>query len=286
MTDNFIFGGRPGSDVRLPITAQGVVFGCSTASRVRFKGAAGILSLGRSYYSFPRQLKWTRVRFSYCLPFSLAHQTVTLVMSGKVPLSPFTPIVDNPNPAFCYLYFVSLITISFSGVPLPLPPFTFNMDPETGTGDVLFSTIEPITSLPPLAYTQIRDAVYLAITHYSVHLIPAPPFNMRLDSCYVPVSNDIPSSALFNGLSPIIFQFAGAGGADLEVPYRNLLVPVACDPFSEQQARSDRCLCLLVRPSAVPLTILGNHLQMGTRFFFDLKDNRVFFGPETCYEDA
>ncbi|MCO5576919.1 hypothetical protein L7F22_030740 [Adiantum nelumboides] len=287
MTDNFFFGGRPGSNLRLPITVQGVVFGCSTASRVRFKGAAGILSLGRGYFSLPRQLRRSRVIFSYCLPFSLAHQTATLSIGGRVPLSsPFTPIVDNPNPAFRHLYFVSLVTISFGGIPLPLPPFTFDMDPETGNGGVIFSTIEPITSLPPLAYTMFRDAIYLAITHRSAHLTPAPPFNMRLDSCYVPVSSEIPTSALFDGLPPISFQFAEPDGADLKIPYRNLLVPVVRDPFSLQPSESDRRLCLLVRPSVVPLTILGNHLQMGTRFYFDLKDNRVFIGPETCDEDA
>ncbi|MCO5561989.1 hypothetical protein L7F22_015615 [Adiantum nelumboides] len=281
MVDNFFFGGRLGSR---DAAVHRVFFGCSTASRVRFKGAAGILSMGRGRFSFPSQLKRSRVSFSYCLPVSLTHPAATLTIGGHLPRTFFTPLVNNPNPALRHLYYVSLFTISFGGTPLPLPPFTFDIDPETGTGGVIFSTIEPITYLPPLAYTQFRDAVFLAITQNSVHLTPAPPFNLRLDSCYIPVSSDIPTAALFNGLPPITFHFVGRL-ADLKVPYMNLLAPVARDPFSGQRAESDPRLCLLVRPSEIPLTILGNHLQMGTRFFFDLKDNRVFLAAENCSDD-
>ncbi|MCO5559711.1 hypothetical protein L7F22_013312 [Adiantum nelumboides] len=281
---------------------RSVLFGCSTSNRVPFTGPAGVLALGLNHpYAFQNQLQASLNlpdnTFSYCLSYEKSSSFGLLTFGGPVPVGTiFTPLVTNPNPNLRHVYYVTLLGISMGDFLLPIPPYTFDINPDTGMGGVVLATAEAETSLPEVAYIALEQAVVAALIH-----IPEGRRKLELaksagvaefDLCFRPIYGSrqrivrfYQISRLFEGIPPIVFHFAG--GASLEIPWRNIVVPLNRNLEKEDVAHSserERRLCMLVTRFEAPFlpTILGNHLQIGTRVTIDTQNQVVGFTPRHC----
>ncbi|MCO5600736.1 hypothetical protein L7F22_054851 [Adiantum nelumboides] len=259
-----------------------MAFGCSTGSTGGFVGAAGVLGLGTGALSLPSQLQKSghSSTFSYCLPpmFSSSNSTLTFA----APISPdtvFTPLVRNPNFALQNHYYIALKGISVGGVRLPIPSFLFQMNRRTGTGGTMVDSGTTITSLPPLAYTTLRNALRKAISANATHLRTADPLENMFDTCYLPKHPTAADSRdnILNGIPSVVLHFAR--GADLELPPANVFAPI------NNPGGLDKRLCLSMAPAAQNITIIGNIQQQGIRFTFDTQNGRLGFSTtQTCYK--
>ncbi|MCO5584433.1 hypothetical protein L7F22_038360 [Adiantum nelumboides] len=283
--------------------SQPVLFGCSTSNRVPFTGPAGVLALGLNYpYALQNQIS-ARLNlpdntFSYCLCYEDSSPLGLLTFGGPVPVGTiFTPLVTNPNPNLRHVYYVTLLGISVGDLLLPIPQYTFDINPDTGMGGVVLATAEAETSLPEVAYLALEQAVMAALIHIpegeqKLEVAKLKGVPDQYDLCFRPkygsrqrIVTFYQISRLFQGIPPIVFHFAG--GASLEIPWRNIVVPLNRDLEKENVANSrqrERRLCMLVTRFEAPFlpTILGNHMQIGTRVTIDTQNRVVGFTPRYC----
>ncbi|MCO5559713.1 hypothetical protein L7F22_013314 [Adiantum nelumboides] len=298
VADDFVLTGHDPDSVYI---GHNVMFGCSTVNRVPFTGPAGVLALGLNYphalqNQLPARLNLPDNTFSYCLSYDKYHAQGLLTFGGPIPEGTiFTPLVTNPNPIMQHIYYVTLLGISFGRDLLPIPQYIFDINRDTGTGGVMFNTVQALTMLPGVAYDIFRDNVLDAIVYSS-----RPEDEQMLeeadttgfDLCFQPKRGThngmryfYQIARLFENLPPIVFHFAG--GASLEIPWMNILVPVNRDlarQYVGHTTQRERRVCMLVTrsPASWLPTILGNHLQIGTRVTIDTQNQRVGFTPRHC----
>ncbi|MCO5602416.1 hypothetical protein L7F22_056547 [Adiantum nelumboides] len=263
---------------------SGMAFGCSHTSRVRFDIAAGVLGLGGRPLSFPSQLrsKGYASRFSYCLPRRLASPNSLLTFGAPIaPDTVFTPLVDNPSrlPLYQTYYYVNLVGISVGGPRLTgVPPEIFQIDPDTGEGGTFIDSGSTLTTLPSIAYQELRDAFRDAVAANAPQLIfDGNPILASYDTCYT-LAGGLPHKhymteptpdIVYHGVPSVVFHFAR--GADLVPPPKNYLAPMT------RHGSNTNLICLLFARSPDAATTLGNVLQQGFRFTFDIENGQLGF---------
>ena len=243
------------SSERLTLTAasvfQGFVFVCGYRNQGLFRGAAGLVGLGRSAYSLVSQTssKLGKV-FAYCLP-NQAYAVGRLTFGPNTASGVFyTPLLTNPqSPSF---YYIDLIGISVGATRLPVSAGVFR-----AAGTVIDSGAV-ITRLPPTAYAALRTAFRSALSRFR-------PFqDSLLDTCY---------------------DFTGAG--TVQIPYitfhfTGLDVTYGVPGIVYYIGSNRYCLAFAGNSRATDIGILGNVQQRTFNVVYDLGAGKIGFGGGGC----
>ncbi|KAK7349421.1 hypothetical protein VNO77_06777 [Canavalia gladiata] len=239
---------------------ESVALGCGHDNEGLFRGAAGLLGLGRGGLSFPSQTgNRFNQKFSYCLVDRTASAKPSSVVFGDSAVSRtarFTPLIKNPK--LDTFYYVELIGISVGGSPVRgISASLFRLDP-TGDGGVIIDSGTSVTRLTRPAYVALRNAFRVGASH----LKRAPDFSL-FDTCF-----DL--SGLDQVKVPtVVLHFRGV---DVSLPASNYLIPVD----------SSGSFCFAFAGTMSELSIIGNIQQQGFRVVYDLAGSRVGFVPRGC----
>ncbi|KAI0493373.1 hypothetical protein KFK09_023489 [Dendrobium nobile] len=236
-----------------------VAIGCGRQNGGLFVGAAGLLGLGWGPLSFVSQLGGLAGgSFAYCLPSSgseageMVFGRSEAVQVGAV----WVPLLRNPRaPSF---YYVGLTGLGVGGARLTaVGEDEFELT-EKGGGGTVVDTGTAVTRLPAAAYQALREGFNAASR------LPAAAGVSIFDTCY--------ALGGYGSVRVPTVSFYFAGGTELTLPARNLLIPV--------DGAGTFCLAFAASPS--DLTILGNIQQQGIRITVDSANGFLGFGPNTC----
>lgn len=247
---------------------ENVMFGCGHWNRGLFRGAAGLLGLGRGPLSFSSQLQSLYGHsFSYCL---VDRNSDTSVSSKLIfgedkdllnhPELNFTSLVagkENPVDTF---YYVQIKSIMVGGQVLNIPGETWNFSTDGGGGTIIDSgTTLSYFSEP--ANQVIKEAFRKQVKQYQEVKLEGFP----LDLCYN-VSGiekmDLPD-----------FSIQFADGAVWNFPVENYFIEI--DP------QEVVCLAILGTPKSA-LSIIGNYQQQNFHILYDTKKSRLGYAPMNC----
>uniref|UniRef100_A0A1D1YPN5 Aspartic proteinase nepenthesin-1 n=1 Tax=Anthurium amnicola TaxID=1678845 RepID=A0A1D1YPN5_9ARAE len=247
---------------------ENVIFGCGHWNRGLFRGAAGLLGLGRGPLSFSSQLRslYGGV-FSYCLVDRNSDLSVTSkLIFGQDPAvmaSPdlnFTSLVTGKeNPADTF-YYVQVKGVMVGGELLDIPPETWELSPHDGLGGTIVDSGTTLSYFSGPAYPAIRDAVLRKVKGYPL----AEGFPV-LSPCYNVTGVD---KVELPGLA-VLF----ADGAVWGFPPENC--------FIRLEPEEVVCLAVLGTPPSA-ISILGNYQQQNFHVVYDAGRSRLGFAPATC----
>ena len=227
------------------------IFGCGEQNSGLFKGAAGLLGLGRSTYSLNSQLAKTYGNvFSYCLP-STSSATGYLNLGNPVKTPGYTAMLTNSKAPS--LYFIDLVGITVGGTKLAITPATFQ-----APGTIIDSGTV-ITRLPPAAYSALRTAFKAAMTNY-----PLTQGYSILDTCY--------NFSNFSTVTyPIIkLQYTGY---DYTVPGTGVFYVISS---------AQVCLAFAGNSASTDIGIIGNVQQATAEVTYDNVLKRIGFAAGGC----
>ncbi|GKU87426.1 hypothetical protein SLEP1_g1823 [Rubroshorea leprosula] len=243
---------------RLTLTSADIfdnfLFGCGENNQGLFRGAAGLLGLGRNELSLPSQIaqKYNKV-FSYCLPSS-ARSTGYLSFgnSGFSNSVKFTPLVTlSGGPSF---YGLGITEISVDGKRLSISSSVF-----TTAGTIIDSGTD-ITRLPPTAYSALRTAFRQGMSKY-----PMGKQIQILDTCY-----DLSS---YNSVSIPNISISFSGGVEVEIAPAGILYVIS---------PSQVCLAFAGNNDDSEVGILGNVQQRTLQVVYDGANGRLGFAADGC----
>lgn len=247
---------------------ENVMFGCGHWNRGLFRGAAGLLGLGRGPLSFSSQLQSLYGHsFSYCL---VDRNSDTSVSSKLIfgedkdllnhPELNFTSLVagkENPVDTF---YYVQIKSIMVGGQVLNIPGETWNFSTDGGGGTIIDSGTTLSYFAEP-ANQVIKEAFRKQVKQYQEVKVEGFP----LDLCYN-VSGiekmDLPD-----------FSIQFADGAVWNFPVENYFIEI--DP------QEVVCLAILGTPKSA-LSIIGNYQQQNFHILYDTKKSRLGYAPMNC----
>ncbi|KAI6676975.1 hypothetical protein NL676_037771 [Syzygium grande] len=154
------------------------IFGCGQHNSNGFRPAAGILGLGQGGRTLISQTasEFSQI-FCYCIP-SRESSNGYLLFGGEAlshcQTDSYTPIIsDKNNPSF---YFVNLVGIAFGK-----QNFSFSSQSQQSPPPrTIIDSGTPITRLPPLIYSAIREEFRKYMSNYPV----TRPWSKLLDTCY------------------------------------------------------------------------------------------------------
>ncbi|KAB1204779.1 Protein ASPARTIC PROTEASE IN GUARD CELL 1 [Morella rubra] len=243
---------------RLTITTEDVLdsflFGCGQDNEGLFKGAAGLLGLGRNQISIVKQAAQKYGQFfSYCLPSTSSSTGHLTFGNGGVSSSvKFTALQTlSQRQSF---YGLDLIGLSVGGHQLSIPTSTFSTGTIIDSGTV-------ITRLPPTAYSALRKAFREAMRGYPM----TSSSSSLLDTCYDLSKNRTVKVPL------VSFLFGGGLRVDLE-PVGVLYV----------LRLSEVCLAFAGNSDASSIGVIGNTQQRTLEVVYDVAGGRIGFGPGGC----
>ncbi|XP_057447915.1 aspartyl protease family protein 2 [Lotus japonicus] len=257
------FNTSSGKEVKL----KNLNFGCGfrisgpSVTGASFNGAQGVMGLGRGPISFISQLgRRFGNSFSYCLldytisPPPKSYLTIGDVVSQKLS---YTPLLNNPlSPTF---YYIAIEDVTVDGVKLPITASVWEID-DQGNGGTVVDSGTTLTFLAEPAYRQI-----LAAFRRRVRLPAVEDPSLAFDLC-VNVS----------GVARVKFpklRIGLAGKSVLSPPARNYFIEVA-----------DRVKCLAIQPAkpGSGFSVIGNLMQQGYLFQFEVDRSRVGFSRRGC----
>ncbi|MCO5599655.1 hypothetical protein L7F22_053760 [Adiantum nelumboides] len=248
-----------------------LIFGCSNRTTGILSESAGILGLGRGFFSFPSQLQRAGFQpidtiLSYCLPAMYSTDSSTLTFGAPVPPETvFTPLIQNTI-QLRHMYFVQLTGISVDGTQLAgLPPYLFDIDPDTGEGGTQLDSGAFLTYLPDIAYKKLFKTVKDVIAANAPNLRPAHPAGR----CFI---RRAPDANIYDGVPTVSFHFAD--DAELEVPPEHLLLP--------NSDVLDKLVCLTFERASDKELLIGSVHQQHTRITIDTDGERLGFTPNAC----
>ena len=251
--------------------AEGVVFGCGHWNRGLFRGAAGLLGLGRGPLSFSSQLRPLNGGvFSYCLvdrnsDLSVSSKLVfgednSLAARPDLNFTAFAAGKEDPTDTF---YYVGVKAVKVGGRFVEIPEGTWELGPDGGGGTIVDSGATLSYFTEP-AYRAIREE-----------------FVAQVEKKGYPVVEGVPV------LSPC-FNMSGAGktrlpefgivfedGAEWNFPQENYFILL--------EEGDVACLAVLGTPSS-SFSILGNYLQQNFHVIYDTSRSRLGFAPARCAE--
>ncbi|XP_058202140.1 aspartyl protease family protein At5g10770-like [Rhododendron vialii] len=234
----------------------GFAFGCGLNNTGLFRGAAGLLGLGRGPPSLVAQTasKYGNY-FSYCLP-TLSSSSGTLVFGkdGGTTNSAgikYTPLLTNSNgPSF---YYIEVMGIKVAGELLPISQSVFS---SPGT---IIDSGTVITRLQPEAYDALRTRFRQLMMNYTMTQGVS-----LFDTCYD-----------FSGRDKVdvpTISFVFGGNVEVPIPSPGILYgsqKLACLAFAENSDASDE-------------GIFGNWQQQTLDVVYDVAGEKVGFGTGGC----
>ncbi|XP_061339290.1 aspartyl protease family protein 2 [Gastrolobium bilobum] len=230
-----------------------------------FNGAQGVMGLGRGSISFNSQLgRKFGNKFSYCLldytisPPPKSYLTIggsaNDVVSRKFS---YTPLLNNPlSPSF---YYIGIDSVTVDGANLPISHSVWAID-EQGNGGTVVDSGTTLTFLAEPAYRQV-----LAAFQRRVSLPTAEDLALGFDLC-------VNVSGVFRPRLPKL-SIALVGKSVMSPPARNYFIEAA-----------DRVMCLAIQPvkPGSGFSVLGNLMQQGYLFEFDIDRSRLGFSRHGC----
>nr|XP_048328494.1 aspartyl protease family protein 2 [Ziziphus jujuba var. spinosa] len=245
---------------------ENVMFGCGHWNRGLFRGAAGLLGLGRGPLSFSSQLQSLYGHsFSYCLVERNSNASSKLLFGEdkdllKNPELNFTSLVtgkENPVDTF---YYVQIKSIMVGAEKLNIPEETWNFSADGGGGTIIDSGTTLSYFAEP-ADRLIKEAFRKQVKGYKeVKLEDFP-----LDLCYNV------SGVEKMELPDFGIQFAD--GAVWNFPVDNYFIQI--DP------QEVVCLAIMGTPRS-GLSIIGNYQQQNFHIVYDTKKSRLGYAPMKC----
>ncbi|GJN02795.1 hypothetical protein PR202_ga20181 [Eleusine coracana subsp. coracana] len=240
-------------------------------------GAVGMAGLSRQLLSLPNQvaskLKVTK-QFALCLPSGSSSQPGAAIFGG----GPFVlqsqkpedltqslvgslPLVKNPKNS-AYYFRVHGIAVNQKAVALPAG--VLDLDPHTGRGGVVFSTLTQYTTLRDDIYGKVLEAFEKATSGVEWVKPPPPFFRCFPESAFSP-------TRLGPGVANIDLMLEN--GRNWTLPGASSLVPVAgrlCFAFQSMGSPASQA------PDA-PAIIFGTHQMQDNLVQFDLEKNTFGF---------
>ncbi|GLU01214.1 hypothetical protein SLE2022_185300 [Rubroshorea leprosula] len=243
---------------RLTLTSADIfdhfLFGCGENNQGLFRGAAGLLGLGRNELSLPSQIaqKYNKV-FSYCLPSSTSSTGyLSFGNSGISNSVKFTPLVTlSRGPSF---YGLGITGISVGGKRLSISASVFT------TAGTIIDSGTVITRLPATAYSALRTAFRQGMSKYPM----GKPLSI-LDTCY-----DLSS---YNSFSIPKISISFSGGVEVEIALSGILYV---------NSPSQVCLAFAGNNDDSNVGILGNVQQKTLQVVYDSANARVGFATGGC----
>ncbi|KAL0912363.1 hypothetical protein M5K25_018329 [Dendrobium thyrsiflorum] len=241
-----------------PLSVSKFAIGCANVSSGSLANSSGIAGFGRSTESLVSQLNITR--FSYCfIPFIPIKQTKpSHMLLGNAAFSSSkaqsTPLLPDNN-----FYYVSLkgITVGLKWFPLR-PGFLWNK--KGGSRGTIFDSGSFNTFLRPEVFKVVRKAfvsqINLTVTNEKLTAEYQLCFNTSMNPKKIP---------------KLVLHF---DGANMDLPRENYVVYDA----------KKKLLCVLIAEEtdkSAP-NIIGNFYQQNMNVLYDLKNQRLFFGPTQC----
>ncbi|PON32543.1 Aspartic peptidase [Parasponia andersonii] len=247
---------------------EDIMFGCGHWNRGLFKGAAGLLGLGRGSLSFSSQLQSLYGHsFSYCL---VDRNSDTNVSSKLIfgedkdllshPELNFTALVagkENPVDTFYYLQIKSILV---GGEALNISEETWQLSPE-GAGGTIIDSGTTLSYFTDLAYQTIKEAFLKKVKGYQIAKIE----DFPLDLCY--------NVSGVDNMELPDFGIVFSDGAVWNFPVENYFIQI--DPHE--------VVCLAFKnTSANALSIIGNYQQQNFHILYDTKKSRLGYAPMNC----
>ncbi|PKI55715.1 hypothetical protein CRG98_023931 [Punica granatum] len=248
------------------VRVKNLIFGCGHRNRVNFRGASGMLGLGRGPLSFSTQLQYLYGNaFSYCLVDSNAGRNATskLVfgssrnLSGHRPMNFTSFVTKRPNLDETF-YYLQIESVSVGGEVLTIPKETWEVSPDGSGGTVIDSGATLSFFIEP-AYEIIREAFAKKVRGYPVVE------DERFDLCYRASGKeelDMPE-----------FRIAFDDGAEWNFPAENV--------FMRFEPEGIVCLAIL-RIDNDWFSIIGNYQQKNFHVLYDRGESRLGFTTMRC----
>ncbi|XP_078445802.1 aspartic proteinase nepenthesin-1-like [Wolffia australiana] len=247
---------------------EGVVFGCGRRNRGLFRGAGGLLGLGRGPLSFFSQLRpvYGGV-FSYCfVPRDSDLSVSSRLVFGEDrrllarPGFNFTAFAANKSDTF---YYVDVRGVKVGGRLLDVAPEVWALRADGGGGGTILDSGSTLSYLPEQAYRAIQRAVLEQVRYPVVEGLPV------LSPCF-----DVAGAARVE-LPDLVIVFAD--GAEWRVPHDNYFVTLGGEGEAEVV-----CLAMLPTPTSSSFAILGNYLQQNFLVVYDVDRSRLGIAPADC----
>ncbi|GJW13911.1 aspartyl protease family protein 2 [Tanacetum coccineum] len=245
-----------------------LAFGCGfevsgpSVSGPSFNGAQGVMGLGRGPVSLVTQLG-SRFgnKFSYCLKdYTKSPPPTSYLLIGvgaKKSRMRYTPL--QANPLSSTFYYISVQSVYVDNVKLRISPTVWNID-KMGNGGTIIDSGTTLTFLPDPAYRHVVAAFRRRVK------LPtpdgAPP---NFDLCY----NVSGVSRL--SLPRLSFKLVG-----------NSLFSPAVGNYFIDTAEDVKCLALQSVTSPGGLSVIGNLMQQGFLFEFDIGKSQLGFSHTGC----
>ncbi|XP_061964785.1 aspartyl protease family protein At5g10770-like [Populus nigra] len=230
------------------------LFGCGQQNSGLFRGAAGLLGLGRTKLSLPSQTaqKYKKL-FSYCLPASSSSKGY-LSFGGQVSKTvKFTPLSEDFKST--PFYGLDITELSVGGNKLSIDASIFS------TSGTVIDSGTVITRLPSTAYSALSSAFRKLMTDY-----PSTDGYSIFDTCYDFSKNEtikIPKVG-------VSFK----GGVEMDIDVSGILYPV--------NGLKKVCLAFAGNGDDVQAAIFGNTQQKTYQVVYDDAKGRVGFAPSGC----
>jgi len=245
---------------------ENVMFGCGHWNRGLFRGASGLLGLGRGPLSFASQLQNLYGHsFSYCLVDRNSNSSV----SSKLLFGENKKLLSNPNLNFTSFvggkentfYYVEIKSVIVGGEVLKIPKETWNLN-EDGSGGTIIDSGTTLTYFAGPAYEIIQEAFMNKIKGYSIVESFEP-----LKPCY--------NVSGVEEMELPEFGILFSDGAVWDFPVENYFIQIESDDVV--------CLAILGTPKSA-LSIIGNYQQQNFQILYDMKKSRLGYAPMKCDE--
>ncbi|KAI5075822.1 hypothetical protein GOP47_0009898 [Adiantum capillus-veneris] len=247
-----------------PYSLNDIVFGCGHSNEGLFKGAGGLLGLGKGPLSFPSQLHGRFGRkFSYCL----VNRNSNLSISSTLTFGEDEGLVKHPHVQYTgfvkhtyvtTFYYLSVAKVSVGGEDIAIPATALAVDKQ-GQGGTIIDSGTTLTYFVKEVYEKIAEAFDAQVEYPKVG-------SSLLDHCY--------NMSGHRQVQLPTFSITFEDGAVLSPPLVNYFIEVDADPPT-------LCLAILEAPIGSP-SILGNYLQQNIHLLYDLESQRLGFAPMEC----
>ncbi|KAJ0763780.1 putative nepenthesin [Helianthus annuus] len=248
-----------------------LAFGCGfktsgpSVSGPGFHGAQGVMGLGRGPISFVTQLgRRFGNKFSYCLKdYTIVPPPTSYLLIGTRPGSGNSKIRYTPlqkSPLASPFYYIGIQDVYVDNVKLRISPSVWSID-ELGNGGTIVDSGTTLTFLPETAYRRVLVAFRRRVK------LPtpdgAPP---NFDLCFNVSGVDRPS------VPRLSFKLVGDDSV-FSPPVGNYFIDTAED-----------VKCVALQPVTTPggFSVIGNLMQQGFLFEFDIGKSRLGFSRTGC----
>ncbi|CAN4113341.1 unnamed protein product [Withania somnifera] len=240
-----------------------ILFGCGRnqmSGRGQFyEEYSGIVGIGRREmvggYSLPSQFK--SYIMAMCLPLFESTKASTISFR-RTPFKIVTSAGLVPNSKFPSFYYVNLYNVFINDEEIPFDSSYWKFRHDM-SGGVLVDTGMPITRLPRIYYTLIRDTFIREVPQDILRYDG--PLAANFDTCY---TADPGQESYF----PVVKMYFGTQNPNnlLLLAHHRILLPVSSGIY-----------CLAFLPWDEPGAVIGNYQLQGIGLTFDTADNTLSF---------